>query len=381
MLKKKSLILIGFLIMAVFFGVLVFCVLGKGESYDFNLSRTNEILKEMLTKGISGAPYRIYSWDNAAYGSGEPLFYGDIFLYIPAFLSYLYFKISTAYKIYILIVLFASFTGVFFLIKRITGKVNIAFVSASGYSIIAFLLIVFIQGKYLGEYSFFAFIPLVISGIFSLIFREKSNADIIKISLGMAGMLFSQLVIAIAFGVLIIIFLIIKDKYKLIFVLLSFLFALGISSYYIFPMMEQIAQPEIKIGCVYPSDLCEDGYGINRGEVILSDSNDIRTYFKRSWTDVYVKFKKNHKNNAYLELPLIMYEGYVAIDNKTRQEFEIVSSKNGLVQININDIEEGELTVFYRGTEIQNYSVILSTVSFIVLIIFVYRKKGEKGCN
>ena len=63
--------------------------------------RINEILKEMLTKGISGAPYRIYTWDNAAYGSGESLFYGDLFLYIPAFLSYVYFKVSAAYKIFI----------------------------------------------------------------------------------------------------------------------------------------------------------------------------------------------------------------------------------------------------------------------------------------
>ena len=95
MLKRKSHIIIAFLISAVIFGVLVFGVLGKGESYSFNVSRTNEILKEMLTKGISGAPYRIYTWDNAAYGSGKALIYGDLFLYIPAFLSYIYFKVST----------------------------------------------------------------------------------------------------------------------------------------------------------------------------------------------------------------------------------------------------------------------------------------------
>ena len=85
MLKRKSLIWITFLISAIIFGMLVFCVLGKGESYNFNISRINEILKEMLTKGISGAPYRIYTWDNAAYGSGKPLLYGDLFLYIPKY--------------------------------------------------------------------------------------------------------------------------------------------------------------------------------------------------------------------------------------------------------------------------------------------------------
>lgn len=369
MLKRKSLIWITFLISAIVFGMLVFCVLGKGESYNFNISRINEILKEMLTKGISGAPYRIYTWDNAAYGSGKPLLYGDLFLYIPAFLSYLYFKVSVAYKIYIFVVLFFSYIGTVILAKKISGSLIKGIISGSVYAFIAFMLILLIQGKYLGEYSFFAFIPIVLSGCHSLMYGGKKRLAVLKISLGMSGIIFSQVIIALFFTAFIILFFVIKFKHKICFILLAMIFTLGISSYYTLPLCEQNFQ-------LYPSELEAGNYGADRGEEIESNSKKIRTSFERSWTDINVKFKKNSGKHTYLEMPLIMYKGYVAIDNSTHQEYEVDKSENGLVRININNVKEGELTLFYRGTELQNYSVILSTISMIVLIVFVFRKKG-----
>jgi len=359
--------------------VLVFNILPDGVNSVFNISRIDGISKEMMTKGISGAPYWIYSSQLNGYGNASPLFYGDIFLYVPAFFVYMGMKIQLSYKIFILLVIFLSGLTMYLCVRKIFNKLIISMSSSMVYMILVFLFMEFLPKKIFSEFTFLIFVPLVFAGVISILVNEKNKSDIIKISMGLSGIAFSQIIIAIVIGVIILIVFLLNIR-KRFYIIVSLIFMIGISSYYTFPLIEQISQPNITIKDIMPTEIKDESFTQKRGEVITSNNKKLKTSLNRTRYVFDFNYRKNNEFNTYVELPLIMYKGYAAIDKNTERQYAVTTSKNGLVKVNIYDVYQGDLTVFYRGTEIQNYSVILTTISLIVLLGFVFWKKEDEKC-
>lgn len=92
----------------------------------------------------------------------------------------------------------------------------------------------------------------------------------------------------------------------------------------------------------------------------------------------------NAEKDAILEFPYIYYPGYsvtLTIQNTT-QEIEVIESEHGYVAIKLpEDIENGKITVKYEGTVITKVSYIVSFISVIIFIIYIFieKKRGEKN--
>lgn len=379
MKKKKILLYSLILLVAIVLVVLVFNIVPSGENSNFNILRIDGISKEMMTKGISGAPYWIYTSQLSGYGYASPLFYGDLFLYIPAFLVYLGMKIQLSYVLFILMVIILSGLTMYLCTKKIFNKLTVSVVSSTVYMILVFLLIEFLSKKIFSEFSFMIFLPLVINGVYSILYKDKNKIDIIKVSLGLAGIAFSQIIIAVIITV-VIVFVSLANIRRFVYIIIALIFMIGVSSYYTFPLIEQLSQSNITVKDIIPTEIKEESFIQKRGEIISSNYEKLKTSLKRNRYTLDFNFRKNKENNTYVELPLIMYKGYAAIDKNTDRQYEVVTSESGLVQVNINDIYQGDLRVFYRGTEIQNYTVVLSTISIIALFGFVFYKKEGKKC-
>lgn len=105
-----------------------------------------------------------------------------------------------------------------------------------------------------------------------------------------------------------------------------------------------------------------------RGEIITSN-NELEISFKRKGTELSIDYASNNNDDTFLELPLIYYKGYKAIeDDKT---LAIEKGNNGLIRI-YPAKESGKIDVFYGFTNIRKIGMELS---IIVVVIFVWHCK------
>ena len=77
--------------------------------------------------------------------------------------------------------------------------------------------------------------------------------------------------------------------------------------------------------------------------------------------------------NAILELPYIYYPGYtIRLDGIIQDAFE---TENGFLGYVLDENESGNIEVEYTGTYIMTISKIISGISFIIYIIYVWKKR------
>lgn len=105
-----------------------------------------------------------------------------------------------------------------------------------------------------------------------------------------------------------------------------------------------------------------------RGEIITSN-NELEISFKRKGTELSIDYASNNNDNTFLELPLIYYKGYKAIEDD--KALTIEKGNNGLIRI-YPAKESGKIDVFYGFTNIRKIGMELS---IIVVVIFVWHCK------
>ena len=104
---------------------------------------------------------------------------------------------------------------------------------------------------------------------------------------------------------------------------------------------------------------------------------DTETYAKLSnitREDGLISLDVETTNNNKLEFPLTYYKGYTATLNNKKVAVE--ESKNGLVEVSINN--SGKLIVQYTGTFLQRYSLYITLISCVLLIIYIVATNRRK---
>lgn len=116
---------------------------------------------------------------------------------------------------------------------------------------------------------------------------------------------------------------------------------------------------------------------INRGQVInLQDSvNSVIENVQREKSRFIFDLKLNEPEK--ITLPLLYYKGYKATLN--RKEVKTEQSKDGLLAITIP--ASGKVEVWYNGTTIQRFSLILSIISLLGLFVYLFQNKTKYKHN
>ena len=146
--------------------------MSRGHDLAFHLSRISAIKDNLKLGIIGGFIYPNYLGD---YGYGNPLFYPDLFLYIPAFLSFLGLSVITSYKIFLLVISFVSVLSMYICVEGITGNKKTAIISSIIYGFASYRLIDMFTRAALGETLAFAFAPLIIYGIYEIIYGNPKK--------------------------------------------------------------------------------------------------------------------------------------------------------------------------------------------------------------
>lgn len=216
--------------------------LPSGHDTLFHLSRIDGIPTAIADGQL---PLAIYPYKNYGFSYASSLFYCDFFL-IPFALAYHFgMPLTLTYKL--LMFSFASLGSLFLIYSanEIINNEKLAIASGVIYSLAQYRIVnIFLRGA-LGEVMGSAFLPLILLACYRLFI--KKDYTVYLLSFTMSAILLCH---NISFLIAVVIFatfcllnikIIINDKRIFISLLLSTLLAIGLSAFFLFPMIEQMA--------------------------------------------------------------------------------------------------------------------------------------------
>lgn len=167
--------------------------LSAGADIPFHLLRIEGIKEGLLTGYF---PVKIHPLWAKGYGYATGIFYGDIFLYIPALLRIIGFSIQTSYQFYLAFINLGTVILSYFCFKRIFQSRKIGVLGSFVYSLSVYRLFNLYTRAAVGEYTAMMFLPLILLG-FYFILMENNKKDWIKNSIitaiGISGVVQSHL--------------------------------------------------------------------------------------------------------------------------------------------------------------------------------------------
>lgn len=238
--KNKKLILFVLMLTILSSIPLVFNGIKNAPDLAFHLSRIKALEENLKNKILFSG---IYSGYLNGYGYANGLFYPDLFLYIPALIKLLGINIITSYKIFLILINLATIISIYISIKGISENKNVSIIGTIIYTFSSYRLVDMYQRAALGEALAHIFIPIIIYGLYELIYGDSKKSYILTI--GMSGLILSHIISTYMMGIIIAVFLLInikkmikenRIKYLLISIIQTFL----ITSFFLLPLLEQM---------------------------------------------------------------------------------------------------------------------------------------------
>jgi hypothetical protein len=202
-----------------------------------------ENLKIGMENGIF--PVKIDAMYLNYYGYAVSLCYPDLFLYFPAILRILGVGIMTSYKCYLLATIIASYATAYYCGKKISGRTDSALITAILYTLCQYHICTLHTRAAVGEIQAFVFVPLVVYGLYNLIYEEFDNP--VVMGLGYWGLMMCHSIsLAISLCVSVVAVLlnwkrVMCDRKKIIRLLITALVTLLASIAFWLPFLEILA--------------------------------------------------------------------------------------------------------------------------------------------
>ncbi len=209
-----------------------------GSDLNFHLFRIKSV-----TQNISiGKIIPIYFNQLNGFGYGSGLFYPDLFLYFPACMVIIGINILTSMKIFFILINFFSILSFYICIKKITKSQCSTMVGTVLYAFSLYKFVDIFFRSAIAESLVFIFLPMVILGLYEIIYDDYKQG--IFLTIGIVGILFSHIIsfyLTCIFCISIILINIkkIKEKYRLLSLIINLIFSLLITSSFWMPFLEQ----------------------------------------------------------------------------------------------------------------------------------------------
>lgn len=146
-----------------------------------------------MAKGLQDGmfPVKIQPLQLNGYGYANGIFYGDLLMYIPAFMYLIGFRIATAYKTYILMINAIAVAVSYGSFKTMTKNMNIGLMCTGMYVLGMPRLVAGYQRCDLGAFLAISMLPLVALGVYKIYFAEemedKCKLGWLWLTLGLTG--------------------------------------------------------------------------------------------------------------------------------------------------------------------------------------------------
>lgn len=229
--------------------LMLFCVIPlslmpitKGHDTLFHLQRIDAISEEIKMGNWFS---RIYTTTLDGNGYASPLFYGDIFLYIPAFMvAFMDVSLLDSLSFFMILVIVLSAMSMYLCTWSITKSEKSAFLGAILFSLSSYLSTDILQRCALGEAQAFIFLPIVFLGFYNIMYGERRKWYYLPV--GLALMLYchtlSSVMTVLALAMLLVASVkkIKENPWRLLYLCLSVVVFLILTIDFVLPMLEQM---------------------------------------------------------------------------------------------------------------------------------------------
>ncbi len=167
----------------------------EGHDSNYHLLRIEGIATGLMSGQF---PVRIHPVQFNGYGYGNSIFYGEIFLYIPAVLRLLGMSLQGSYKIFVILINLVTAVTAYKCFLRIFAKRKIALVCTVLYVLCPYRIENIYTRCAVGEYCAMIFWPVIACGLYRLFFADFENNDYkyiwVTLTLGYSGLMQSHLI-------------------------------------------------------------------------------------------------------------------------------------------------------------------------------------------
>lgn len=234
---------------------------------------TNRVLG--IAEALKGGQFPVKYYPNWYNGAGyfSSIFYGDIFLYIPALLVIIGLPIKISYYIFVFLILIAIYISFYFLMKKFTQNKIWCVIGATIFVLSQYIFVdIFYRGA-IGESLAIIFIIWLFIGIYNLLKENYSKPYILSIA--MLGLLFSHMT-SLIFGVAFLIIVLLcnaktlfRQKSFWIKSILAFAIFITIGAYQLFSFVEMYFSDTYAISHPWatPSSFANDFYDMFFGDI------------------------------------------------------------------------------------------------------------------
>ena len=162
-----------------------YCI--NGHDIEYHLLRI-ESLKEGIMIGKPFLKVNTLFFGDAGYASS--MFYGDLFLYIPALMRVLGISIGTSYHVFVAIIFILCYGSTFYCTYRITSSKYAATLAAVLLTLCPYHMDDMLVRAACGEYTAFIFIPFIVYGVYNILYEEMNSPWVFGI--GFAGLILTH---------------------------------------------------------------------------------------------------------------------------------------------------------------------------------------------
>lgn len=248
------------------------------------------------------------------YGYANGLFYSNLFLYIPAIICTMGVSVINCYKILVFLMTFFTGLSMYLCVKSFSKNKKAALLSAIVYMLCPYRICDVMVRASLGEALAFIFVPIIILGIYELIFNDYKKWYIF--SFGFVGLINCHLIstvfmllitLSIMFYYMVKLF---KEPIRIKKIIISGIFGLLLGAFFIFPMLEQYMVSELIINT---SKSLDNVYTIPFTGLFFGMTKFTTRFVPGGIGIIYIYMiicrlltkSKNSKENKYVDLCLI----------------------------------------------------------------------------
>lgn len=249
LLRGKNMLLWGFV------GIIVISslpVLGNsfyyGDDSFFHLHRIISLADSIKSGNI---PQRIQLTSMHGYGYASPLFYGELFLVIPAVLYLLCLPLQLCYQIYVVLVNISTCLISYWCAKKVTKDREISLLCSFIYTCSAYRLVNVYQRWAVGEYTALTFLPLVVYGFYHIYMKSDREryrlGDYFPLVIGLSGIIQTHTLTLEMTAIIIFIFILfhLRETFRLqrfIVLVKTVIVTFLLNAWFLIPMLSSLHQ-------------------------------------------------------------------------------------------------------------------------------------------
>lgn len=239
-----------------------------GHDIDFHLARMIAVSHEI---GYGQFPIRMLTDMLLGYGYPTSTFYSDLFLYPFAVLYYLGLPLRQCWQFYIFVINIITAAISYYSFRSICKDKNIALIGVAIYTLSTYRIVDLYLRCAMGEFTAISFIPLVMLGIWNILYEEKHRAGWRQLAAGMTLTALSHL-LTVEMVSIFLLFLCLLE-YRRILKSINILFSIIkaavttalLSSWFIFPMLISMRAIPLKM---YDNQLYIQAQGAHPSQLI-----------------------------------------------------------------------------------------------------------------